>query len=224
MAYGKTDKAETHGFTEIYEHMFYPLKSSPIRICEIGIAWGGSLDVWSRYFDRATVFGIDEYSLAELRSMMQAQGVKDDFLPKQPETERIKTFVADQSNRDQLQSFINKYGGDFDIMLDDGGHTMEDQQTSFGFLFKYIKPKGYYVIEDVHTSLVDRYDGFGAEKSEENTTLTMVNEFIRHGRIKSRYMRPEEMDYLNSHIEFCNLFVRNNYAHSITCIFQKKPD
>ena len=126
MAYGKTDKAATHGFTEIYEHMFYPMKSSPIRICEIGIAWGGSLDVWSRYFSRATVFGIDDRSLSELRSMMQAEGVKEDFLPKQPETERIKTFVADQSNRDQLQSFINKYGGDFDILLDDGGHTMEE--------------------------------------------------------------------------------------------------
>src|SRR5512135_3110876 len=73
LARGKTDKADTHGFTEIYEHMFYPLKSSPIRICEIGIAWGGSLDVWSRYFSRATVFGIDDHSLDELRSMMRAQ-------------------------------------------------------------------------------------------------------------------------------------------------------
>jgi hypothetical protein len=50
---------------------------------------------------------------------------------------RIKTFVADQANRTHLQSFIDKHGADFDIVMDDGGHTMEMQQTSFGFFFKH---------------------------------------------------------------------------------------
>jgi len=224
LAHGKTDKGDIHGFTEIYDHLFFPLRSSATRVCEIGIAGGGSLQVWSRYFSKATVFGIDIYSLSQLRSMLRSQGVKEDFLPDQPETPRIKTFVADQANREQLKSFIDKYGGDFDIVLDDGGHTMEMQQVSLGFFFKYVKPAGYYVIEDVHTSLTDRYEGYGAQKGQENTTLRMINQFIRNARIESQYLRPEEAEYLNSRIEYCNLFVKNNSAHSITCIFKKKEE
>lgn len=221
---GKTDKADTHGFTEVYERFFSPLKSAPIRICEIGIAGGGSLDVWSRYFSRATVFGIDLYSLPQLRELLKGQTAVKDMLPEKPETERIKTFVADQTKREELMRFIDRYGGGFDIVLDDGGHSMEQQQVSFGFFFRHVKPGGYYVIEDVHTSLVGRYEGFGADKSEENTTLTMIHEFIRHSKIRSRYMMPEEIEYLNDRIEFCNLFVRNNYAHSMTALFRKKPE
>ncbi|MBI4445423.1 MAG: class I SAM-dependent methyltransferase [Acidobacteria bacterium] len=222
LARGKTDKVDTHGFTEIYEHLFFALRSAPIRICEIGIAGGGSLHVWSKYFNHATVFGIDIHTLDELRSLLRQQGMTEEFLPTQPESERIKTFVADQANREQLKNFIAKYGGGFDIVLDDGGHTMEQQQVSFGFFFRHLKPGGYYVIEDVHTSLTDRYEGFGAQKNEGNTTLRMINSFIRTGQIESAYLQPDEVQYLNQQIEYCNLFYRNNNARSITCIFKKK--
>lgn len=204
MAKGKTDKMDTHGFTEIYEHIFFPLRNSPIKVCEIGIWKGGSLQVWRDYFPKATVYGIDIVDSSWLDS------------------NRIKTFVADQSKRNELKSFIDKYGGDFDILLDDGGHTMEQQQVSFGFLFKYVKAGGYYVIEDAHTSLIDRYKDFGAEADEHNTTLTMLSYFIRHAGFKSVYWTTEEGEYLSSNVEYCNLFVRNNWAHSITCIFKKR--
>jgi hypothetical protein len=221
---GKTDKTIPHGFTEIYEHLFSPLRSSPVRICEIGIAGGGSLRMWSEYFSKSTVFGIDIYSLDELHRLLPKYPDVPDLLPEKPETERLKTFVADQANRDQLRSFIDKYGGDFDIVLDDGGHAMEQQQTSLGFFFKYVKPGGYYVIEDVHTSPPERYQGYGVQDDEKNSTLNMINSFIRQGRIQSQYLRPDEIDYLNSHIEYTNLFARNNEAHSMTCIFQKKRE
>jgi hypothetical protein len=121
-----------------------------------------------------------------------------------------------------LNSFIQKYGSDFDVILDDGGHAMNMQQISFGFLFKHVKPGGYYVIEDVHTSLPNRYPGFGVQKEEENTTLGMINGFIRQEKIRSVYLTPDEMEYLNNTIEYCNLWVSNNSAHSMTCIFKKK--
>lgn len=222
LGHGKTDKADTHQFTEIYEHLFYPLKFAPIRLCEIGIAGGGSLKVWSEYFPNATVFGIDIYTLDELHLLLRENPNVADLLPDKEETERIKTYVADQSNRDQLKGFIDKYGGNFDIVLDDGGHSMEQQQVSFAFFFKHVKPGGYYVIEDVHTSLPEQYKDFGIQPGEANTTLTMINSFIRHHSIKSQYMLPEEEEYLTSQIEYVNLFKRNNDAHSMTCIFKKK--
>lgn len=205
LALDKTDKAMNwHGYTEIYEHIFYPMKKSPIRICEIGVDKGGSLILWRDYFPKSTVWGIDIVDTSKLDS------------------KRIKTFVADQANRKQLQSFIDKSGGNFDIIIDDGGHTMEQQQISFGYLFKHLKPHGYYIIEDVHTSIPFYRPGFGVEEDQKNTTLLMVNRFIRYAQIKSKYLTPEEKEYLNNSIEYCNLFFRNNPKHSIASVFKKR--
>jgi hypothetical protein len=207
LALGKTDKAMNwHGYTEIYEHIFNPLKNSPIKICEIGIEEGGSLILWRDYFPKATIYGIDILDKSILNS------------------KRVKTFVADQANREQLKSFIDKNGDNFDIILDDGGHTMEQQQISFGYLFNYLKPGGYYIIEDVHTSIPFYRPGFGVEEDKKNTTLLMINRFIRYARIISKYLTPEEKAYLNDSIEYCNLFFRNNPRHSIACIFKKKNE
>ena len=222
LASGKTDKADVHGFTNIYDLLFSPMRATARKVCEIGIAWGGSLQVWSQYFGNATIYGIDYLTLDQLRELAKSEGVKKVYFPDAPETERIKTFVADQSKRDQLESFIKRYGSNFDLILDDGGHSMEQQQVSFGFLFSHIKPGGFYVIEDVHTSLPNRYPGFGVQKDEANTTLGMINQYIRHEKIKSLYMTQQEMDYLDKNIEYCNFYISNNDAHSMTCIFRKK--
>src|SRR5688500_2649785 len=129
-----TDKGPGgHNYTELYERLFFPWKDEPIKIFEIGIAGGGSLKMWQAYFSQARIFAVD-------------------ILPK-PEFDnaRVKTLIADQANRDQLQAAINT-AGEVHILIDDGGHTMEQQQVSLGFLFKHVRPGGYYVIEDVHTS------------------------------------------------------------------------
>jgi len=205
LALGKTDKAmDGHGFTELYEQIFYPLKDSPIKIFEIGILDGGSLILWRDYFPNAKIYGIDVFDRSNLDS------------------ERIKTFVANQANRDQMDAFIDKYGGDFDIILDDGGHKMEQQQISLGHLFKYVKPGGYYIIEDVHTSIPQYYSGYGVDEDETNSTLEMINLFIKSALIKSKYLEPQEEDYLRNNIEYCNLFFRNDGLHSIACVFKKK--
>ena len=99
---------------------------------------------------------------------------------------------------------------------------MEQQQISFGYLFKHVKPGGYYIIEDVHTSLPQYHVGYGVEKNGENTTLTMINNYIRTAMINSKYLTPEEKNYLTENIEYCSLFFRNNKEHSLAVIFKKK--
>ena len=81
-----TDKGPGgHNYTELYERLFFPWKDEPITIFEIGIADGGSLAMWQAYFPKARIFAVD-------------------ILPKtQFDNERVKTLIADQANRDQLQ-------------------------------------------------------------------------------------------------------------------------
>ncbi len=196
-----------HGFTEIYERFFYPLKYEPIKIFEIGIESGASLQLWERYFPKAFIYGIDIVDKSHLDS------------------KRIHTFVADQADRNQLKGFIRAYGNAYDIILDDGGHAMDQQQISLGFLFPYVKPGGFYIIEDVHTSLPAYYRDLGldyhVQADEANTTLRMIQTFIETKKIESQYLRREEIQYLNRHIEDTVLFAKNSKKRSMTCIFKK---
>ena len=108
-------------------------------------------------------------------------------------------------------------------LIDDGGHTMEQQQVSLGFLFRHLRPGGYYIIEDVHTSLPALWKGYGAARDGSNTTLRMLENFLRSASpaIRSRYMLDEEMAYLTEHIESVIVSHRPK-SRSLMCVLRKK--
>jgi len=207
MASGRTDKGlPGHGYTSIYEGFLVQWRYEPIRIMEIGIAGGGSLKLWYDYFPQASIFGID---------------IED---AKQFENSRVKTCIADQSKRDQLEKCVKQFGGAFDLLIDDGGHAMDQQQISLGYLFRYVKSNGFYFLEDIHTSLPEAYPGFGVSADEKNTTLTMLAKYIRSvpARFESKYMLPVEAAYLDAQVEYASLNFLNNEGHSIMCVIKKK--
>jgi hypothetical protein len=185
-----SDKQQTE-FDKVYDDLFPHLRKKVRRICEIGIYEGASLLMWRDYFPKAAVFGVD-------------------ILPIKSKDRRIKTYTADQASREQLQKFIDDSGGDFDIIIEDGGHTMEQQQVSLGFLLPHVRRGGFYVIEDVQSSIAPP-DGkwknvFGIEDDYSNTTLTMIERFHRGQGIKSKYMTAREEAYctgLIGHSKLC---------------------
>jgi hypothetical protein len=201
-----TDKGPSlHHYTEVYERFLFDLKDAPVKIFEIGVAQGGSLEMWQEYFPKATITAID-------------------IEPKTKyDTARVKTFVADQANREALKKVTDAAGKDFDILLDDGGHTMEQQQVSLGMLFPYVKPGGYYILEDVHTSIPALWPNYGVAADGSNSTLKMIQDFMGSAPplFKSTYMTPEELAYLNANVEYANLLYRTD-SKSIVCIFRKK--
>lgn len=208
LAYGRTDKGPgKHYYTEIYDLLLSRMRNDPIRILEIGIAKGGSLALWQDYFPKATIYGFD---------------IKD---KKEYENERVKTFVADQANREEMERAFAQCGeGDFDFILDDGGHEMDQQQICLAICFKHVKPGGYYILEDLHTSFPELWPNHGAAADGSNTTLRMIELFFRTEKIESQYMTPEEMAYLSEKIDFCNVFFRNNQGHSTVAIFKKRAN
>ena len=105
-----TDKcADHHNYVEVYDVYFQPKRQQVKRLLEIGVLRGHSLRLREAYFPTALIYGVD----------IEDASAHD--------TDRIKTGVADQASRKKLEAFVESHGVNFDIILDDGGHTMEQQ-------------------------------------------------------------------------------------------------
>jgi cephalosporin hydroxylase len=129
-------------YFDIYDFWFKKYKNQPIVILEIGVYQGGSLNMWRDYFGiDAQIFAIDINPLC-----------------KQFETEKTKIFIGSQEDREFLK-YIKTQVPKFDILIDDGGHTMQQQIVSFEELYDHIKDDGLYLCEDLHTSYWEKYGG-----------------------------------------------------------------
>ena len=113
------------------------------KVLEIGVETGRSHRLWLEYFPNANVYGYDifKYGVEEFNRLQEGN----------PYLDRSIMFEGDQSNVDDLQKFLSEHGGDFDMIIDDGGHTMEQMQTSLNYLWNSLKSGGLYVIEDLHS-------------------------------------------------------------------------
>ena len=73
-----------------------------------------------------------------------------------------------------LQSFINA-NHHFDVIIDDGGHTMKQQLTSIVTLLPMVSSGGLYIIEDLETSFPAMSTANCANSS---TTLDFIKDLV----------------------------------------------
>ena len=73
-----------------------------------------------------------------------------------------------------LENFKSKMNK-FDVIIDDGGHTMNQQRTSLITLSPLVRPGGLYIIEDLETSYRRFY---GGQYLNSSTTIGMLKSFI----------------------------------------------
>lgn len=141
-----TDKGSIgHHYTKVYAEVFGPHREEPLKILEIGIFKGASVKMWEGFFPNAEMHFVD---------------ISDENI--QYWSTRSSYHFLDQANPQDLQALIESIGGNFDIIIDDGGHTMKQQITSLNALFFALKPGGVYVIEDLCTSYWKAYGGSGS--------------------------------------------------------------
>lgn len=129
-------------YFEVYEKAFQAYKDKPITFLEIGIQNGGSLQMWRKFFGpEAKIIGIDI-----------------DPKCKALETEGFEIWIGNQADPNFWAEFTNKHPS-IDVVLDDGGHTMEQQIVTFQCLFPILADGGSYVCEDTHTSYFPSHGG-----------------------------------------------------------------
>ncbi len=134
-----SDKWENYIYE--YDAHFRKYQNKPMNLLEIGVQNGGSLQIWKKYFGaQADIHGIDiEKSVC---NMALGDG--------------IRTSCFDATDEVQLQNLGNQI---YDIIIDDGSHLCSHVIKSFTYLFKAIKPGGYFVVEDTHTSYWEQWEG-----------------------------------------------------------------
>lgn len=184
----KTDRSsENHDYLNTYEEYLSDIRNNPITFLEIGIGFGASVKMWQEFFATAKIYGVD-------------------IRPKQEyETDRIKIFLADQSDRESLSGVMNKIG-QCDVIVDDGGHRMIPQQVAFGYLFQFVKSGGLYIIEDLCSSWnVSKMRRLYNKDRIKKTTLYILKTFCDTGKIDGEYILPEETKYLEDNILSCDI-------------------
>jgi len=146
----------------MYAKYFEPIRCQPIKLLEIGLGCdmsygpGASYYLWLDYFPNADIHFI-EYDAVCAKAWEKLDP-------------RVHVYTGDQANRTFLHEFIEKSGGQFDYIIDDGGHFMHQQITSLEVLFLLaLKREGIYFLEDLLTSFIPFYGG------GENVTYTAVN-------------------------------------------------
>ncbi len=129
-------------FFAIYDKHFSRYRGKEVVILEIGVYHGGSLQMWKNYFgDKARIHGVDINPRC-----------------KELEEENISIHIGSQSDRAFLRK-LKKELPPIDILIDDGGHMMQQQIVTFEELYDAVAPDGVYLCEDLHTSYWLQYGG-----------------------------------------------------------------
>lgn len=131
-------------YFKVYDELFLKFRNKKIVFVEIGVLGGGSLFMWRNFFgNKARIIGVD----------MNPNALKW-------KKYGFEIIIGSQSDERFWKKFTNDIGP-IDIVLDDGGHTYDQQITTTEMLLTSIKDGGLLVIEDTHTSYLT---GFGPKR------------------------------------------------------------
>jgi GT2 family glycosyltransferase len=127
-----------------YNRLFSGFREQFVRMLEIGIQNGGSLEIWSKYFPNAQILvGCD---------------INPDCAKLAYDDPRIQLVIGD-ANTDAVEKRILSHSTNFDLIIDDGSHTSGDIAKSFGRYFRHLNEGGLFIAEDLHCSYWCEFEG-----------------------------------------------------------------
>jgi len=126
-------------YFQVYKKIFNKYRKTKIKFVEIGVANGGSLFMWKKFFKKGSkIIGIDLNPNA-----------------KKLEKYGFKIYIGSQTDPKFWENFFLKEGK-IDIILDDGGHKNLQQISTVHYCLPFIKDGGKIVVEDTATSYLKK--------------------------------------------------------------------
>jgi hypothetical protein len=208
-----TDKSSAgHNYTRVYSMYLDSLRDKPINFLEIGIQEGYSALFWENYFPHANLHFID---------------ITNEKL--KYHSSRSSYHYLDQENKAELNKFLNMTQVGFDVVIDDGGHTMRQQINSFEAIFPFLNSGGIYIIEDLHTSYWQSHGGHGSVKKPlagKGTTMEFLQNLIHDinflgastGKANREYATSQ---YLSSFNIYQDKILSIHFYDSLALIFKR---
>lgn len=127
----KSDKFRGHNYEKYYPNEFDSRKEESLKILELGINYGYSINLWSKFFVNSEIVGVDIVNLY------------GDLLNNLP---NVKLYIEDGYN----EKFSNKFeDGYFDYIIDDGPHSVISQLKAIKLFYPKLKEGGKLIIEDI---------------------------------------------------------------------------
>jgi hypothetical protein len=179
-----SDKSTKHYYHTIYEPYFEKIRYDKINILEVGILDGKSMLAWLEYFPNAEIYGIDIFTRTRSADI--------------PALKRKRTHWAlCDSTLMIAQSTIKRKWPDvkFDIILDDGLHTLKGQAKTFMNLIPLLKENGTYFIEDI--CAVDKLQQERCDPHHPAFSPWWANWFNRH----EKHFNGIQMNFLLNALE-----------------------
>ncbi len=147
-----------------YERHLAKFVGHEVNVVEIGVYSGGSLEMWRDYFGPgARIVGID--IAEECRAYA---------------SERIAIEIGDQADPAFWRRFLAD-GRRVDVVIDDGGHQVEQQVATLEAVLPRLSPGGVYICEDVAgvnnlfhdylAGLIRNLDAWNAPEPRESRTV-----------------------------------------------------
>jgi hypothetical protein len=137
-----SDKVTTHAYNRMYDQFLGPLRQKDLKMFEIGLGCGthslpgASVKIWDNYLTHGSEIWAAEFDATCVANNRDWLG-------------RVKTVTGDQGDPATLDRWITETGGNFDFIIDDGGHRNSQIINSFTKLWPTVKPGGLYFIEDL---------------------------------------------------------------------------
>lgn len=118
----------------LYQRHFGFMANTPIRLLEIGVQSGGSIDIFK------SVLGAQLY--------YYGMDINTNCLKFADATTTI--YIGDQASVPAWQTFFATVTAAVDIVVDDGGHQAHQMLTTFLQVLPHLTPGGSIATEDIH--------------------------------------------------------------------------
>ena len=125
-----TDKNTVHSYIDVYEELFSPIKNQVKNVLEIGVKGGQSILLWKYYFKNSNVYGMDISPKPKI--LEEVEGVH---------------FIHGNAYSEKMMDRVKNIK--FDIMIDDGPHTLESMKYFVTNYSNFLADGGILVVEDL---------------------------------------------------------------------------
>lgn len=187
----------------MYEKYLAPYRDTRFKMLEIGLGCdmnygpGASYFTWLDYFPHVDLYYIEYDAACAERWAANTTGAT--------------IFSGDQADVAFLHRFVREAGSDFDVIIDDGGHHMQQQITSLETLWRAVVPGGIYFCEDLQTSYDPVYEGDAEQKGTIKTMMGMIKEMIddlnvtpvRPVKTARKHEVTRDMRWIDCQVELC---------------------